>query len=410
MGVRMMGAGLVATSVAVAVAATAVAQEQAPAHAVAASASAVAGASVGVGAPVHRPVSATSPSALTTQAADVVGELVQGLTCAPLLAGAPELCSHGADPKAELSDSGSGSSHPPAGGTIGCDGNGHDGPRVIAYYAYVQGSPNRFSTYAGSIQQWAAAVDNEVNESAAETGGTRHVRWVTDNGSPGCHLLVGQIAVSPTAAQSMSNFIKALADAGLDQPNRKYLVWMDDNVICGQATVYVDSKPTQDNDNNGAYPSYARVDRSCWDYGEGHELMHMLGGVQPDAPHATKAAHCTDGADIMCYDDGTGAKQQVVCSSAHQWRFDCRHDDYFSTDPAAGSWLAAHWNTANSAFLAGAPPAPRPAPQPAPAPAPAPSSSPSPSPSPSPTTTVTTTTGGLVGSAVGVVTGLLGSK
>jgi len=409
MGVRIIGAGLAATSLALAVGATAMAQEKLPDRpAAAVTAVTTAPRNAGAAAGTVARTAPVSPSALVGQAADVVGELVQGLTCAPLIAGAPDLCSHGADPKAELSASGSGSGHPPAGGSIGCYGNGHDGPRVIAYYAYVQGSPNRFGTYAGSIQQWAAAVDNEINESAAETGGSRHVRWVTDNGSPGCHLLVGQIAVSPTAAQNMTNFIKALSDAGLDQPNRKYLVWMDDDVICGQATVYVDSKPTQDNDNNGAYPSYARVDRSCWDYGEGHELMHMLGGVQPDAPHATKAAHCTDGADIMCYDDGTGARQQVVCSSSHQWRYDCRHDDYFSTKPAAGSWLAAHWNTANSAFLAGAVPAAQPAP--AASAGPAPTSNPSPAPSPSPTTAVTTTTGGLVGSAISVVTGLLGSK
>src|SRR5690606_35744883 len=35
-----------------------------------------------------------------------------------------------------------------------------------------------------------------------------------------------------------------------------------------------------------------------------HEIMHMLGAVQPDAPNSTTAGHCTDTVDLLCYDDG----------------------------------------------------------------------------------------------------------
>jgi hypothetical protein len=31
---------------------------------------------------------------------------------------------------------------------------------------------------------------------------------------------------------------------------------------------------------------------------------------------------------------------------------DCGHDDYFSPDPPSGGYLAGHWNTADSGFLA----------------------------------------------------------
>jgi len=100
----------------------------------------------------------------------------------------------------------------------------------------------------------------------------------------------------------------------------------------------------------------------------------MLGGISPHAPHGTAGYHCNDGVELMCYDDGSaGSKQHKACGASQAQLFDCNHDDYFSTSPAPGSWLASHWNVAGSSFLstswsAAADPA---------SPAPAPSSSPS---------------------------------
>jgi hypothetical protein len=82
--------------------------------------------------------------------------------------------------------------------------------------------------------------------------------------------------------------------------------------------------------------------------------MHNLGGVQPDAPHATPNFHCRDEADEMCYDDdGSGpVVMQSVCSGRDGRLFDCNHDDYFLAGaPPTGSWLSTHWNTYNSRFL-----------------------------------------------------------
>ena len=36
-----------------------------------------------------------------------------------------------------------------------------------------------------------------------------------------------------------------------------------------------------------------------------HEVTHTLGAVQNGAPHSSKAGHCTDEWDIMCYADGS---------------------------------------------------------------------------------------------------------
>ena len=57
--------------------------------------------------------------------------------------------------------------------------------------------------------------------------------------------------------------IRDLQALGYDDPSRKYLVWMDATVYCGIAQIYPDDRPIQDNDNNGRYPMYARVDAGC---------------------------------------------------------------------------------------------------------------------------------------------------
>ena len=88
-----------------------------------------------------------------------------------------------------------------------------------------------------------------------------------------------------------------------------------------------------------------------------HEITHNLGGVAAAAPHYTadwpllgrRRRHVLRRrpAGSQPYDDdvcplGSGAIPQT---------YDCGHDDYFNPDPAAGSYLATHWNVYNSAFI-----------------------------------------------------------
>src|SRR5262249_7888196 len=121
--------------------------------------------------------------------------------------------------------------------------------------------------------------------------------------------------------------------------------------------------------------------------------------VADDAPNSTRAGHCTDDYDTMCYKDSSGIAPHLACPDpGHEGLLDCNHDDYFSLNPAPGTYLATHWNTADSSFLiAGStpprrlrahhpphPPPPPPAPPPPPPPPPAPPPPPPPPTAPAP--------------------------
>lgn len=233
-----------------------------------------------------------------------------------------------------------------------CVGDGSAGQRVQLVYANVSGKADRYDAFAASFQIWAAAMDAVFDRSAAETGGTRRVRFVHD---AACTPIVAKVTLSTAAANSFQTTVDELTGKGFNRNDRKYMVWMDANVYCGIGQVYNDDRATQNNYNN-RYSLISRVDNGCWGIAgqsvEAHELMHNLGGVQDTAPNATTNGHCTDERDRMCYADGSGQPMVQTCPAAHENTFDCNHDDYFSTAPPAGSYLATHWNTATSAWLA----------------------------------------------------------
>ena len=241
---------------------------------------------------------------------------------------------------------------------IGCFGDGRDGNRVQAMYAVPADRPDRYAQVLPSIRQWAAEMDAVFQASAAQTGGTRRVRFVTDQN---CDLVVTPVVLSPSGDDTLENTIAELQTQGFSRSDRKYLVWMDSTVLCGIATYYADRRPTVENFNNGRAgvpASVSRIDSGCWGLGsrgqsvEAHELMHSLGAVLPTAPNSTVNGHCTDDNDRMCYADGSPAlRLQSICGADHEALLDCRHDDYFSTAAAPGSFLANNWNGANSSFL-----------------------------------------------------------
>jgi len=219
-------------------------------------------------------------------------------------------------------------------------------------YARASDVGSRFSDYLASFRQWASDADTIYNNSAAKTGGARHIRFVHD---ASCTISVTEVVLSTTGDDNFGNTVNELQSLGYKLSNRKYLIFMDAKVLCGVGHIYADDRASSSNYNNGnAGAMFARVDSGCWG-GQvaAHEHMHNLGAIQKSAPNPSAAGHCTDEYDVMCYVDGSGVTMGYLCApkATHEALFDCNNDDYFNTNPAPGTYLSNYWNTANSRFL-----------------------------------------------------------
>jgi len=170
---------------------------------------------------------------------------------------------------------------PAAPAAVPCIGDGTLGNRVQMIYARSPSVADRYTSLLASFRLWAADLDQATWLSAAETGGGRHLRFVTDDA---CQLDVARVLLTPAAEASFDLMRTELQALGHNRTDRKYLVWVDAATgICGLGEVYDDQRPTTGNWNNTG-PMYARVDAPCWHYAELHEIFHTLGAVQPDTP------------------------------------------------------------------------------------------------------------------------------
>ncbi|MFE2726017.1 RICIN domain-containing protein [Kitasatospora sp. NPDC059327] len=339
---------------------------------------------------------AAAPAPVLTPAPDA-----QPPAVADLLKGATPVLDAGQ--KALLGDAGAPAGAPApqqnaAAGALVCEGDGSTGNRVQAVYVHTPGN-DRFAQYLASFKKWAAEVDVIYNASAQETGGVRHVRFVTE---PDCTASVLNVQIADSEIQDFNASNRALAAQGFNRKDRKYMMFTDAKVYCGIGTFAGDERPGQDNLSNFG-PSYGRTDSGCWGgHTAAHELGHNLGAVSNSAPNSSKGGHCVDEWDLMCYSDTPyyPAMKTVCPDNASDARLDCHHDDYYNTAPAPGSYLATHWNVANNRFLiagGGTGPNPSPTPTATATASPTRTATPSPTgtstgtPTPTPTPTATTT-------------------
>jgi hypothetical protein len=248
-------------------------------------------------------------------------------------------------------------------------------PQIHVVYAYASDQPNRFANWADRLQGNVSVVQRFL---AAQSGGTKVLRFDMRSDCAGA-VDITTVPLPSTREDYKDDFALVRDDTwdylaahgGLGGP-RDLMILADNltaatNYWVGLGQYYNDDRPGSNNFNNGAGLTavlWATVNspgdqwpdtETWWPEGFLHEITHNLGGVQETAEHATLAGHCWDEADVMCYDDGSGIAMQSYCptgSGTIDESYDCGKDDYYAPAPPAGSYLAAHWNVYNSAFMA----------------------------------------------------------
>ncbi|MBE2317560.1 hypothetical protein DVA67_016375 [Solirubrobacter sp. CPCC 204708] len=257
-------------------------------------------------------------------------------------------------------------------------------PQFKVVYAFAADRPNRFAGWRDAIQANVAIVQRFLS---AQGGGTKAIRFDMGTSCGAGYVDIQIVPLPGTRAQYADNFgaisgavQRALGTAG---GPRNAIVIADG--LAGGTQEYglgetimgaSGEKPGSANVHNrggltsilfsrdgAAAPGAARW--GWWPEGFLHEMTHNLGAVQWGAPHSTQPrggsapnyGHCWQGADVMCYVEDAGAAHamQVDCSGipgAIAQNYDCGRDDYFNPAPAPGSYLATHWNTYESVFLA----------------------------------------------------------
>lgn len=266
-------------------------------------------------------------------------------------------------------------------------------PQVKVIYAYANGATDNLTATGPLMQADAKAVrDRLVTPVTGEAAGsTKTVRFDTGGTGGSCsgheaqYLDIQTVKLDNPAAfynppnptfQRLTDELKAKLPAPADGARVNYVVYADGieaSNASGQADILIDDEKSfespinQGEDGNGRLFAlvYGVPGKSFTDSGAPstgareatflHELSHTLGAVQDSAPNSTGAGHCTDEADIMCYADSSGKPVQTACSPTLATPFDelydCNNDDYWNPSPAAGNYLATHWNAYDSVFL-----------------------------------------------------------
>ncbi|MER7213365.1 RICIN domain-containing protein [Streptosporangium sp. NPDC000239] len=233
---------------------------------------------------------------------------------------------------------------------VACDGDGTSGKRVETLYVREATMPDRYAQLLPMFRAWLANADDQFNDAAATSNRSRHIRYVTTAVSGGCVPVVRNVVVPAGSLATFDAGKTALQALGYNSNDRHYLMLTEATVICGVSDIKNDDLTTgSTNLNNGL--AFSRVDASPNCFGANaiaHELGHSFGAVQLSAAHSDGSWHCLDQWDIMCY----GGTPTWSCLQWNDYRLpDCNRDDYYNAVPTAGSYLATHWNVADSAYL-----------------------------------------------------------
>ena len=254
--------------------------------------------------------------------------------------------------------------------------------QIKVVYAYASGQPDRSAAWSDSLQADVSRIEQFLS---LQSGGRRALRFDMGTNCGPQYVDVQVVALPQTRATyigydndsdpNTDEFDAIADDVSAALGGRRYgrdVFVLADGLSDDGGNVYGIGEVYPNHDeagpsnihNAGGLAGMMFVEPSTTPNASGwqptvmlHELTHNLGGVQSTAPHSTSFAHCTDGQDVMCYQDGSPEGvfySSSVCpyvGGTIPQTYDCGHNDYYNPDPPAGSYLATHWNVYTSAFM-----------------------------------------------------------
>ena len=231
---------------------------------------------------------------------------------------------------------------------------------VELYYAHFSDQPDNYASHVADIQQMFRDVDgNYLNYDSTTYFGIGIHMYVECDAS--LNPVVHDVVLStPLGNSNFSSIVTDMSNQGHNSNLAHYWIWTDGNPLAafgyaGQSTIEQDDSASGANLINGSYEysiNYGFAGSGSGAQVFAHENGHAMGAVQLTAPHSTGRWHCTDGLDVMCYNDGGPSGSSYTstsCGAAPNGTlfFDCGFNDYFNPGPAAGSYLDTHWNLAS---------------------------------------------------------------
>ncbi|MCA1834233.1 MAG: hypothetical protein ABR548_04965 [Actinomycetota bacterium] len=224
--------------------------------------------------------------------------------------------------------------------------SGGSGYYIVPIYARAIDDTDQFSSRVSTIRGVLKVGDGLVAQAAAAGHVATDMRMLCSNGV----IDVQNVTLpTPKSQTDFASITSDLRNLGYNNLQLKYWVFYDDKTACGcagMAATTDDDRLAADNLNNGnsSGAMFAVTFNTLTASTMLHELAHTMGAVQLSAPHTTGAGHCTDGRDILCYNDGGRYGRRFTTSRCSSEIVDCGKDDYFNARPRSGTYLSNHWN------------------------------------------------------------------
>jgi sugar lactone lactonase YvrE len=245
------------------------------------------------------------------------------------------------------------------------------GPRIV--FVYTHRPSDKTATPTSTIRSIAKRMNWKINsQSSQSSAGSRALKMITN--CVGGEITVYDVSTSDNTYATIYSAVTTALNPLVGKYPVKYLVFDHGTAgeIGGLGSVVNDNRKTWLN-GNALYTGLGVVYNiaNAWTaHVPVHELFHTLGASQgfesPVAPFSTGGSHCTDGIDILCYNDvsaRSGNYSETRCPASEGYEtpskvpIDCGTDTYFDALPEFGSWLDKYWNVAGfeDPFLAGPP-------------------------------------------------------